>query len=168
MNDEKPVAGGSVVTRALLGLLDDAGVPYARIAHPPVRTSEDAARLRGTPLEIGGKSLLFKIGKQPDFRLFVLSAARRTDNRPMRHHLGVQKLRFARREELLTHTGLEPGCVPPFGHPLFNLPVYVDASLAAGEEIAFTAADHRLSIRMAMGDYLAVARPAGICDFSRD
>ena len=100
--------------------------------------------------------------------LFVLSAARRTDNRPMRHHLGVQKLRFARREELLTHTGLEPGCVPPFGHPLFNLPVYVDASLAAGEEIAFTAADHRLSIRMAMGDYLAVARPAGIFDFSRD
>ena len=111
--------------------------------------------------------LLFKIGKQPDFRLFVVSAALRTDNRPMRRFFGVQKLRFARREELLSLTGLEPGCVPPFGRPLFDLPLYVDAGIAAGDEIAFTAADHRVSIRMKMADYLAVAKPEAVFSFSR-
>ncbi|HCH63110.1 MAG TPA: hypothetical protein DFR83_09915 [Deltaproteobacteria bacterium] len=157
----------STTTERIMSLLDSAGVPYRCIEHPVVRTSEEAARVRGTPLEIGGKSLLFKIGKKSDFCLFVVSAALRTDNRPMRRFLGVQKLRFARREELLSHTGLEPGCVPPFGAPIFDLPLYVDERLAAGEEIAFTAADHRMSIRMKMADYLTVANPTGVFAFSR-
>ncbi len=156
------------VTETILALLDEAGVAYTRIDHPVVKTSEEAAQTRGTPLEIGGKSLLLKIGKKPDFRLFVVSASRRTDNRPLRKFLGVQKLRFARRDELLAHTGLEPGCVPPFGRPVFALPVYVDAHLAAGDEIAFTAADHCVSIRMKMADYLAVAQPEAVFSFSRE
>ena len=155
------------LTDRIVSMLDAAGVPYHRLEHAAVKTSEEAALTRGTPLAIGGKSLLFKIGKQPDFRLFVVSAALRTDNRPMRRFFGVQKLRFARREELLSLTGLEPGCVPPFGRPLFDLPLYVDAGIAAGEEIAFTAADHRVSIRMKMGDYLAVAKPEAVFAFSR-
>jgi Ala-tRNA(Pro) deacylase len=155
------------VSETILTLLEASGVPYTRIDHPVVKTSEEAARTRGTPLAIGGKSLLLKIGKKPDFRLFVVSASRRTDNRPLRKFLGVQKLRFARREELLAHTGLEPGCVPPFGRPVFDLPVYVDAHLAAGAEIAFTAADHCVSIRMQMSDYLALAQPEAVFAFSR-
>ena len=160
-------AAATSVTQRIVSLLDAAGVPYERMEHPVVRTSEEAARTRGTPLEIGGKSLLFKIGKKADFRLFVVSAALRTDNRPMRRFFGVQKLRFARREELLAHTGLEPGCVPPFGAPIFDVPLYVDASLAAGAEIAFTAADHRVSIRMKVADYLTVAKPTAVFAFSR-
>lgn len=154
-------------TRAIFALLDQAGVPYERIEHPAARTSEEAAAVRGTPLAIGGKSLLFKIGKQPDFRLCIVSAARQTDNRPMRKFFGVQKLRFARREELLQHTGLAPGCVPPFGRPIFDLPLFVDAALADEEELAFTAANHQISVRMRMADYLAVARPDGVFHFSR-
>lgn len=158
----------NTVTKDIFALLDASGCPYERIDHPAVRTSADAARLRGTPLSIGGKSLLFKIGKQPDFRLFIVAASRRTANRPLRQFFGVQKLRFARREELLAHTGLEPGCVPPFGRPIFDLPVYVDSALAAGEELAFTAADHRISVRMKMADYLAAAKPDGVFAFGQD
>jgi prolyl-tRNA editing enzyme YbaK/EbsC (Cys-tRNA(Pro) deacylase) len=158
----------NATTQAILALLDASGRPYERMDHPPIRTSEDAARLRGTDLAIGGKSLLFKIGTEPDFRLFVVSGARRTANRPMRHFFGVQKLRFARREELFQHTGLEPGCVPPFGRPIFDLPVYVDALLAKGSHIAFSAADHRVSVRMKMADYLAVAQPDGVFSFSAE
>jgi len=156
------------VTQAIFELLEGSGRPFERLDHPPVRTSEHAAELRGTPLSIGGKSLLFKVGKKPDFRLFVLKASQRTENRPMRKFFGVQKLRFARPEELLAHTGLTPGCVPPFGRPVFDLPVYVDAELAAGDEIAFTAADHRISVRMAMADFLEIAQPDGIFAFARD
>ena len=157
----------NAVTESIFALLDASGVPYQRQHHAAVESSEHAAQLRGVPLAMGGKSLLFKIGRRPDFRLMVISAAQRTDGRRMRHHFGVQKMRFARTEELLAHTGLRPGCVPPFGRPIFDLPVYVDAELAAGEELAFTAADHRVSVRMAMADYLAVARVDGVFDFRR-
>jgi prolyl-tRNA editing enzyme YbaK/EbsC (Cys-tRNA(Pro) deacylase) len=167
MTPLSPDASAPTVTDRIVALLNAAGVAYTRLEHPVVKTSEEAARTRGTPLEIGGKSLLFKIGKTSDFRLFVVSAARRTDNRPMRRFFGVQKLRFARREELMVHTGLEPGCVPPFGPPVFDVPLYVDTHLAGLEEIAFTAANHRLSIRMKMADYLAVAKPAAVFSFSR-
>jgi len=155
------------VTQAIFALLDASGRPFSRQEHIALTSSEHAAELRGVPLAMGGKSLLFKIGKRPDFRLMVVSAARRTDNRLIRKHFGVQKLRFARTEELLAHTGLTPGCVPPFGRPIFDLPVYVDAELAGREEVAFTPGDHRISVRMRMEDYLAVARVDGVFGFSR-
>ena len=154
-------------TRAIFALLDASGVAYSRQHHAAVDSSEHAAKLRGVPLAMGGKSLLFKIGKRPDFRLLVISAAQRTDGRLIRKHFGVQKMRFARTEELMAHTGLRPGCVPPFGRPIFDLPVYVEAELAAREEIAFTAADHRISVRMKVADYLAVAKVDGVFSFCR-
>lgn len=156
------------VTKAIFRMLEASGRPYTRVDHVAATSSPHAAQLRGAPLAIGGKSLLFKIGRSPDFRLLVVSAARRTENRRIRRHFGVQKLRFARPEELLAHTSLRPGCVPPLGRPIFDLPVFVDAALAASDEIAFTAADHRISVRMAMADYLAVAQPDGIFPFSGD
>lgn len=116
---------------------------------------------------MGGKSLLFKRGKRRDFCMVVVSAAAATDNRILRKYLGVQRLRFATRDELHHHTGLTPGCVPPFGHPVFDLPLYVEAGLAAGDTIAFTAGDHRVSIVMQMADYLELAQPDGIFAFAR-
>ncbi len=155
-------------TVAIFDLLNRSGRPYVRTVHRASRSTEDAARLRGATAAIGGKTLLFKVGTTADFRLLVVAGNRRTDNRLIRHAFGVQKLRFARVEELLALTGLTPGCVPPFGPPIFPLPVYVDEMLTLGDEIAFTAADHRISVRMAMADYLAVAQPAGIFAFSVD
>jgi Aminoacyl-tRNA editing domain len=45
----------------------------------------------------------------------------------------------------------ELGAMPPFG-ALYNLPVYVDESLAADEAIVFNAGTHRDAIRMRYGD----------------
>ncbi len=154
-------------TKQIFGLLRASGHPHTWQHHAPIVSSLHAAELRGASLAIGGKSLLFKIGKQPDFRLMVLSAARLTDNRLIRKHFGVQKLRFARPEELLAHTGLRPGCVPPFGRPVFDVPLYVDQELAEKAEIAFTPADHCISVRMAMAHYLEVSAPVDVFAFSR-
>lgn len=143
-----------------------AHTPHERLHHAPTHTSQEAAAIRGVPLAIGGKSLVMKVGQS--FAVFAISGARQLHGRRVQRHLKVSRLRFARREELHALTGLVPGCVPPFGRPIFDLPLYVDASIAANERIAFTPGDHGASIIMPVPDYLQLADPTDIFDFGRD
>lgn len=143
------------------------GAPYRPIEHAAAATAEQAAAARGTPLEIGGKTLLMKVGRGEDFALVVVSGARVVDSRLLRRHLGVQRLRFATAAELLARTGLAPGCVPPFGRPVFDLPLLADAATAAAAEIAFALGTHTASARMATADWLRAARPE-LLPLSRD
>ena len=143
-------------------------VPFIRLHHPPASSAREMAHLRGTPLEIGGKSMLFRCGTRAssDFRLFVLSSARRVSARKIRHALGIARMRLATPAELLQLTTLTPGCIPPFGAPIFELPLYVDASITQNDEIAFSPGQHTCSLRMKTQDYLQVAAPQDVLCFS--
>lgn len=147
---------------AVLALLADASVPFDEVAHPDARTAEEAAALRGTSLAIGGKSLVMKLDKGLGFVVAVVGGDRRLANPLLRKHLGVRRYRFATEAELLDVTGLTPGCVPPFGRPVFDLPLYVDAAVADQPRIAFTPGRHDRSIVMATADWLAAAAPAAV------
>ncbi|MBW2535057.1 MAG: hypothetical protein JRI55_26430 [Deltaproteobacteria bacterium] len=136
--------------------LDACGVAYEISDHEPVYTSEQAARVRGTPMESGAKALVCKAGD--DFHLFVMPASLKLHTKAVRRALGIQRLRFATREELLELTGLTPGCVPPFGS-LFGLPTRCDEKLAEQPRINFNAGDHGVSIGMNFADYAAVEQP---------
>ncbi len=138
--------------------LDREGVSYRTVHHPPTRTSEESAHARGEDLRVGGKALLVRVGDD-DFRLCVLSAARKLDSAALKAHFGVKKLRFATAEELLRLTGLVPGSVPPFGPPVLPFELSVDESIRANERIAFNAGSLTDSIIMSTSDYLRVARP---------
>jgi len=144
------------VTRRLREWLDDEGVLYRFLEHGPTRTSEESAAARGEPLEIGAKALLLKADGV--FVLLVLSAARRLDSKALARHLGARKTRFATPEELLEHTGLPPGAVPPFGRPIFDLPLYIDRSITLNERTAFNAGSLTASIVMPTVDYLRLAQ----------
>jgi Ala-tRNA(Pro) deacylase len=132
-------------------------VPFTVLRHEPVFTSEQAAAVRGTPLASGAKALLVKAGDA--FRLLVLPADRKLDNRKARTALGVKALRFATREEVAHWTGLEPGAIPPFGS-VFGLPTACDPKLAENAAINFNAGDHAISVSMSYADYVAVEKPA--------
>lgn len=136
-------------------MLDEAGVDYRHVRHEEVRTSEQAARVRGEPLSIGGKALVVKLGD--GFRLFVLSAALRLDSAAVRDRFGTRRIRFASAQELLDLTGLVPGSVPPFGPPILPLPLNVDPSVLANDRIAFNAGSLTDSIVMAAADYRRLA-----------
>ena len=56
--------------------------------------------------------------------------------------------------------------MPPFGRPVFDLPLYVDAVTAEQALIAFTLADHEKSAIMATADWLDVVQPTAIADLS--
>ena len=142
---------------ALCTLLTREGVAYRTQHHAPTFTSDQSAQARGEDVRIGGKALVMKVGE--DFRLFVLSAARKIDSSAIKTQFNVKKSRFASPEELLRLTGLVPGSIPPFGKPLLPFDVFVDQSILGNERIAFNAGSLTDSIIISVDDYLRVARP---------
>ena len=145
----------ATVTDRLRTWLDDEGVQYRYVEHGPTRTSEESASARGEPLEIGAKALLLKA--DDTFVLVVLSAALKLRSNALRKLLGASRLRFATTGELREHTGLPSGAVPPFGSPIFDLPLYIDRSVTRTVRAAFNAGTLTASIIMPTTDYLRLA-----------
>lgn len=139
------------VQAAIVGHLEANGVEYRSLHHEATRTSEDSARVRGESMAIGGKSLVLKAADR--FVVLVISAALRAQSKGLREALGVKRLRFANPSELLALTGCVPGCVPPFGRPIVDLPLLVDASILRNDRIAFNAGSLTDSVIMARADW---------------
>ena len=137
-------------------LLNQHEIVFQVLRHEPVYTSEEAARVRGTPLASGAKALVCK--GESAFVMFVLPADRKLDSNVARRAKGWRKLRFASREEVLELTGLAPGSIPPFGS-LFGLPTLCDERLGENEVINFNAGDHSISVSMSYADYVRVENP---------
>jgi len=137
-------------------MLAQHGLGYQVLRHEPVYTSEEAARIRGTPLASGAKALICK--GEDRFVMFVVPADRKLDSHAVRRAKGWRKLRFATREEVLELTGLAPGSIPPFGS-LFGLPTLCDERLGDNDVINFNAGDHSISVSMRYADYLLAEKP---------
>lgn len=148
----------------IVSWLSSLSVEFRQVHHEPTPTSEASAMARGEDISIGGKALVLKIDNE--FKLCVLSAARKLDSSALKKHFGAKKLRFADRDELLELTGLVPGAVPPFGKPFIHLDLVVDSSILQNQKIAFNAGSLTDSIIMSVEDYLKVARPE-ILTFSK-
>ena len=147
----------AVLDRLVLHLTE-AGVCFRQLHHEPTPTSADAARVRGEPIGSGAKALLLKADDQ--FRLFVLPGDRRLDSASVKKQLGVGRLRFASREELLVLTGLVPGSVPPFGKPVLPYEMVADVSIGqVYPTVAFNAGSLTDSIIMSAADWERVAKP---------
>ena len=144
-------------------LLASRSILYREVHHQPTHTSEESAGARGEEIAIGGKAILLKVGEE--YRLFVLSAARKIDSRKIKERFGTRRLRFATPEELFDLTGLVPGSVPPFGRPVLPFDLYLDSSITANDRIAFNAGSLTISIIMNCRDYLDLVQ-SEVFDFS--
>lgn len=144
--------------------LNDCEVPYRLVTHTQTRTSAEAAKARGESIEIGGKSILMKTDTL--YRLFVLSACFKIDSSKIKRLLKVKKMRFATADELHDLTGLVPGSVPPFGHPILPFDLYVDYSVLENDWVAFNAGSLTTSMVMSTRDYQSIAG-ATFCNFKK-
>ncbi len=141
----------------LVAALREAGIDFTQMHHAPVYTSAEAAAVRGTTLHSGAKALILK--GEESFVMVVLPADMALDSNTVRKLLGVKRLRFATKEEVLDLTGgLTPGSIPPFGS-LFGLPTICDERLAENERINFNAGSHSDSIQMSYSAYVAYESP---------
>jgi prolyl-tRNA editing enzyme YbaK/EbsC (Cys-tRNA(Pro) deacylase) len=148
----------------LTQFLTSQAVVFRTVHHEATLTSEASAKARGEDLSVGGKAIVMKI--DAEFKLFVLSAALKIDSQKIRSYFNAKKTRFASAEELQHLTGLAPGSIPPFGKPILNLAVYVDASIVRNEIIAFNAGSLTDSIIMSTKDYFKITQPV-ILEFSQ-
>lgn len=135
---------------AIVRLLDEAGVEYRTFEHEPVRTSEQAAAVRGTPLERGAKALVLECGDE--LIVAVISAAAKVDFKALKRALGMKRVQMASPQRVQAATGCAPGGVPPFGR-MFGLRTLVDPSLLEQEWIDFNAGERTRSVEMRADDY---------------
>ena len=131
--------------------------------HNPVKTSEEAAAIRGVTLASGAKAVILKdCGKKlakegVPFYLLVQSASQRFDSKKFKAITKCKNARFANTEEVLEYSGCITGAVPPFGS-LFTKPVFtmVDESLAENEMINFNCGLRTHSMSIKFSDYMKV------------
>ena len=144
------------VLESIRKLLDEKRISYKCWDHPPVRTSEEAAKIRGTPLESGAKALVLR--SEGKFLMVVIAGDKKMDMKKVKKAIGSDRLTLATPEEVLQVTHCIVGSVPPFGN-LFGIPVYLDKSLLRNVIINFNAGKHGTSIAVSVDDYQKVVQP---------
>ena len=139
-------------------LLTVRNIVFKELHHAPTFTSEESALARGEDLRSGAKAILMKTDNT--FNLFVLPGNERINSAAIKRYLGFKKIRFATEDELFERTGLVPGCVPPFGQPLFELSLYSDTDVGSTTGlVAFNAGSLTVSIVINTADWIEVAKP---------
>jgi Ala-tRNA(Pro) deacylase len=128
--------GESRVARRLAEL----GIPFERHEHPPVATVDEAERYWDGIDATHCKNLFLRNQKGNRHYLVVLLHGKRADLRAVADQIGDGKLSFASPERLMTHLGLTPGSVSPFG--LINnadrtVRVVLDRDLKSSARVSF-------------------------------
>ncbi len=100
---------------AVAARLRELGIEYTRHEHPPVATVEEAEAHWAGIDATHCKNLFLRNQKGNRHYLVVLTASKRADLRAVADQIGDGKLSFASPERLMTHLGLTPGSVSPFG-----------------------------------------------------
>jgi Ala-tRNA(Pro) deacylase len=138
------------------------GVSFDTLTHSVAYTAQEVAAAQHTPGRQLAKVVL--VDADGELVMLVLPASCRVDFPKAKAVLGASKVRLAREEEFGgTFTDCEVGAMPPFGN-LYDLPTYVDSSLAEAEEIVFKVGAHNTSMKMRFSDYEGLVHPE-VVDF---
>ena len=152
----------SVSTR-LKSFLEDNQIAYSVMTHTTAYTAQGAA----AAMKISGKELAKTVVLRTggEMILAVLPAPNHVRLDKLAAEVG-KPVRLATEQEFSDlFPDCELGAMPPFGS-LYDLPVYVDESLAADEAIVFNAGTHREAIRMRYDDFVRMAKPK-VCSFAQ-
>ncbi len=120
--------------------LADLGIICERHEHPPVATVAEAEQYWGGIDALHAKNLFLRNPKGSRHFLVVMALTRRGDLATLGEHFGEKKLGFASPERLLTHLGLTPGSVSPFGlinDPGHKVEVAIDVAIRDAARVAF-------------------------------
>lgn len=143
----------------ILSFLDSRRIAYHHDAHALAYTAREVAEAEQVPEHMVAKTVVFFT--ENGYAMAVLAADMFADLSDLRSALGVSRLRLASETELRDlFPYCELGAMPPFGNgTLYELPVYLDNSLAAERHLVFNAGTHRDAVRMSMNDYRDMVKP---------
>ncbi|MCA9771673.1 MAG: YbaK/EbsC family protein [Myxococcales bacterium] len=139
-------------------LLDDNGIKYLHTVHSPAYTASEVAQAAHIKGRAFAKTVVIRTPKG-GFALVVVSANDLVSLEALGKEMGAEAPRLATEAEFeRLFPGIAVGAMSPFGN-LYDLPVYVDRSVAEQKEIAFNAGTHRDVVQMAYADFERLAKP---------
>ena len=148
----------------LKAFLDQNNVRYIQISHSKAYTAQAIAALAHVPGRELAKTVIVRVNGK--LAMAVLPASFQVDLQRLRTGLGADDVQLATEYEFEeSFPDCEVGAMPPFGN-LYDMPVYVEQSLARDEEIAFNAGSHKELIRLAYADFERLVNPV-VLEFSR-
>jgi nondiscriminating aspartyl-tRNA synthetase len=166
-SDPKRIAGNRIKAKLFFGsenirneiirLIKQNEMEFQHVVHAPTPTSEDSARVRGTLMEEGIKSLILR-GKnsKKNYQINIPSHLK-LDMKAVAERVG-EKCEFEDPEIIKERFGLIIGSVPPFGQ-LLNLDTFFDERVPFYERSAFNCGMLTESIIMKSKDLILLVQP---------
>jgi len=146
-----------VPVQKLKEFLDNNNVKYVAITHSTAYTAQEIAALTHTKGRDLAKTVIVKLDDQ--LAMAVLPASFHIDLQQLKKGSGAKAVGLPGEAEFRSRfPGCETGAMPPFGN-LFEMPVFVDESLAKEKEIAFSAGSHNEVIRLSYNDFDHLVKP---------
>ena len=138
--------------------LEEHGVSYVMVEHPPAYTSQEVAAEAHVPGRHFAKTVAIKVDGR--LALAVLPATDQIDAEQLAASIGARSVELAHESEFADRfPDCETGAMPPFGE-LYEMEVFVSPHLAEADEIAFNAGTHTEVLRMSYGDFARLVGPA--------
>jgi Ala-tRNA(Pro) deacylase len=149
----------------LKSFLDSNYIPYQSLAHSTTYTAQGTATLMQISGKEIAKTVVLRAGAQGEETILaVLPGSKHVRFDKLAAAVG-KPVRLATESEFSSlFSDCELGAMPPFG-ALYDLPVFVDESLAKDKEVVFNAGTHHDAVRMAYDDFLRLAKPK-VCSFA--
>ena len=136
--------------------LHELGIAFTRHEHPPVATVDEAVEHWAGIDATHCKNLFLRNQKGSRHYLVVLAASKKADLKAVADQIGDGKLSFASSERLMTHLGVTPGSVSPFG--LINdreqaVRVVLDRDFQTAARLAFHPNINTVTLTVAAADF---------------
>ena len=143
--------------KTLKQFLDKEKVKYVSIIHSTAYTAQEVAASAHIPGKELAKTVIVHLDGQT--AMAVLPANRKVVLQDLREATGADQVKLVPEEQFKQKfPDCEIGAMPPFGDE-YGVETYVEANLAADEEILIPAGTHEDSVLMAWPDYQRLAKP---------
>jgi len=140
------------------------GIAYSRHEHPPVATVGEAEAHWAGIDATHCKNLFLRNQKGDRHYLVVLKHLKRADLRAVAAQIGDGKLSFGSPERLMTHLGLTPGSVSPFGlinDRAHSVRVVLDRDLKDATRLSFHPNVNTVTLTLAAADFFRFLESCG-------
>jgi nucleotide-binding universal stress UspA family protein/prolyl-tRNA editing enzyme YbaK/EbsC (Cys-tRNA(Pro) deacylase) len=155
--------GGTIVMncKEKLGTyLRENAVPYQSQHHVRAITAQEVAATEHVPGKVVAKTVMVLPADEEKMVMLVLPAPYHVNPQKAAVALGVSEVRLAEEERFAdSFPDCEVGAMPPFGN-LYDVPVYVDKTLAEDETIVFRAGTHTDTMSVSYADFERLVEPA--------
>jgi Ala-tRNA(Pro) deacylase len=145
----------------ILALLEETGVEYESLDHPPVSSCDDSLARRQAAGWTGASSKCILFHAKGVFHLVVTTADRAINARHFKKQFGTKNIRFAKPEEVLEHAGCAIGSLPPVLPGVPDVTSFVDRAILVQEHFMFNPADPERSLRILSRDLPRLLKASG-------